>query len=260
MSEELETDLLTSVEEHLQAVADLRPGYSTAEKALEAMGCSLKPHPIPSARENAWSAEAAKIASAVKKGGSVDQIRERVGMPPLLCPTPTEERLAKLVSPLYDPPVKQVEDMSPPFEGPVVGFAPKDIPEREPTGVTRFYNGPQPGYTTKDSGERRVFSTGSQRDVREGKGRYDLLPASCIRRLAQLYERGAKKYGDRNWEKGQPLSSTTDSMIRHAFQYLAGDKEEDHLSAVVFNAFALMFTEEQIEAGKLPKELKDVGV
>jgi len=116
------------------------------------------------------------------------------------------------------------------------------------------------GYTTKDSGQRRVFPTGSQRDVREGKGRYDLLPPACIRRLAQLYERGAKKYGDHNWQKGQPLSSTTDSMLRHAFQYLEGDRTEDHLAAVAWNAFALMYTEEQIEAGKLPKELKDVGV
>lgn len=58
----------------------------------------------------------------------------------------------------------------------------------------------------KDSGKRQEFQTGSIRDTREGKGRYDLLPPHAIFRLAKHFENGAKKYGDRNWEKGQPLS------------------------------------------------------
>ena len=118
--------------------------------------------------------------------------------------------------------------------------------------------GKEGGFITKDSGERRVFSTGSQRDVREGKGRYDLLPPECIRRLALLYERGAVKYGDHNWKKGQPLSSTLDSLLRHAFQYAEGDRTEDHLSAVAWNAFTLMWTEDKIAKGALPKELADL--
>lgn len=35
-------------------------------------------------------------------------------------------------------------------------------------------------FITKDSGERREFSTGSKRDIATGKGRYDLLPVLCI--------------------------------------------------------------------------------
>lgn len=48
-------------------------------------------------------------------------------------------------------------------------------------------------YATKDSGCRQVFATGSQRDSRVGKGRYDLISPIALRRLAQLCERGAAK-------------------------------------------------------------------
>lgn len=113
-------------------------------------------------------------------------------------------------------------------------------------------------FQTKDSGSRDRFETGSQRDARAGKGRFDLLPPRCIRRLAELYERGSVKYTDWNWAKGQPLSRTLDSMLRHAFDYSAGDKSEDHLAAVVFNAFMLMYTEEQVEQGKLSAALADL--
>ena len=58
----------------------------------------------------------------------------------------------------------------------------------------------------RDSGQRQEFETGSRRDTREGKGRYDLLPAHAIFLVARQLEEGAKKYGERNWEKGQPLS------------------------------------------------------
>src|SRR5688500_10968468 len=84
----------------------------------------------------------------------------------------------------------------------------------------------------KDSGEREVFSTGSKRDTRKGKGRYDLITPLGLKRLAVHYENGAIKYGDRNWEKGQPLSRYLDSAIRHLYCYLAGMRDEDHLAAI----------------------------
>jgi len=96
----------------------------------------------------------------------------------------------------------------------------------------------------KDSGSRREFPTGSVRDIRTGKGRFDLIPPLALERLARHYENGAVKYGDRNWERGQPISSYVDSMLRHCQNFLAGDRSEDHLSAVSWNAFAIIFTEE----------------
>lgn len=115
------------------------------------------------------------------------------------------------------------------------------------------------GFVTKDSGERRVFFTGSRRDKRDGKGRFDLISPIGLRRLAGLYERGAVKYGDRNWEKGQPLGSYLDSAMRHLVSFLAGDRDEDHMVAVAWNAFGFIHTEQLIRDGKLPKELDDIG-
>ncbi len=110
-------------------------------------------------------------------------------------------------------------------------------------------------FITKDSGERRVFETGSVRDSRKGKGRFDLIPAYPLKRLAQLYERGAEKYADNNWQKGQPLANYLDSAMRHMNDYRDGDRAEDHLIAVAWNVFAYIWTERAIEQGKLPASL-----
>lgn len=109
-----------------------------------------------------------------------------------------------------------------------------------------------------DSGKRERFKTGSCRDSRVGKGRFDLISPIALKRLAQHYENGALKYGDRNWEKGQPLSRYIDSLIRHAYCLLEGQRDEDHASAIAWNAMAYVHTEEMIRRGLLPKELNDM--
>jgi len=102
------------------------------------------------------------------------------------------------------------------------------------------------GFITKDSGKRESFGEGGAvRDVREGKGRYDLISAAAIRRLAGVYERGAAKYADRNWEKGIPISRCIDSALRHTFQYLDGQDDEDHLAQAAWNLLACIHFEEK---------------
>lgn len=109
-----------------------------------------------------------------------------------------------------------------------------------------------------ESGEREEFDTGSVRDTRKGKGRYDLISTHGLRRLAVHYENGAVTYGDDNWQKGQPVSRFLDSAMRHINQYRAGDRSEDHLSAVSWNALAAVHMEEEVAAGRLPATLCDV--
>lgn len=111
--------------------------------------------------------------------------------------------------------------------------------------------------SVKDSGERQEFPTGSVRDTRKGKGRFDLIPFYPLLRLAQHYENGAAKYGDRNWEKGQPLSRYLDSAIRHLLVANDGLEDEDHLSAAVWNIFGYIATKQWIAEGKLPEALDD---
>ena len=43
-----------------------------------------------------------------------------------------------------------------------------------------------------DSGERTVFSTGSVRDMHEGKGDMASIPWESVLRLSKHYENGAK--------------------------------------------------------------------
>ena len=113
--------------------------------------------------------------------------------------------------------------------------------------------------SVKDSGDRRVYPTGAQRDMAKGKGRFDLIPFEAMMRLAVHFENGAVKYGDNNWQKGFPLRQFLDSAARHLYRYLGGCRAEDHLSAVAWNVMCFIWTEQAIRDGRLPKELDDLG-
>jgi hypothetical protein len=113
--------------------------------------------------------------------------------------------------------------------------------------------------TVVESGKPHTeYQTGSKRDNREGKGRFDLLSPFVMARDARHMENGAKKYGDRNWEKGQPLSAYLDSAMRHLSKFHMGCSAEDHLAAARWNIGCIMHTMEMIERGVLPKELNDL--
>ena len=96
----------------------------------------------------------------------------------------------------------------------------------------------------RDSGKREEMETGAQREPQDERGRYDLITPHALRRLAILYEKGSKKYSDRNWEKGIPASRMFSSAVRHLFQWIAGNRDEDHLAAAAWNIFCIMHYEE----------------
>lgn len=102
------------------------------------------------------------------------------------------------------------------------------------------------------------FNTGAVRGNSGGKGRYDLLPAYAVSRLAKHFENGAKVYADENWRKGIPLRRYLDSALRHTFMYLEGRRDEDHAAAAMWNMMALIETEEMIRRGILPAELNNL--
>ncbi len=147
---------------------------------------------------------------------------------------------------------------------------------------------------TKDSGQRDEFSTGARRDNGGSKpvpilrghptdvawlcgfkefdcseplnvlpshldGSDPLIPGLAINRLQALFERGAHKYGEDNWQKGIPLQRMYESMMRHLIQAWAGDTAEDHLAAVMWNTAAVMDIEARIVHGDLPEWLGDAG-
>ena len=100
-------------------------------------------------------------------------------------------------------------------------------------------------FMIKDSGNRTEYPGGALRDNCEGKIRWDLLPVESLKRIAQHYTTGAKKYAENNWKKGVPTERFIEGACRHWAQYRLGEIDEDHLSATVFNIFGIIFNEEK---------------
>ena len=103
--------------------------------------------------------------------------------------------------------------------------------------------------------EKAVYETGAQRNASTNRGRYDLISGKFLRRLAIHLEKGAINYGSRNWEKGIPLRRSFEALVRHIYQWLEGEVDEDHLAAVACNIMFIIHTEVMIETGKLGKDL-----
>lgn len=107
-------------------------------------------------------------------------------------------------------------------------------------------------YVTKDSGQRQDYASGMRRDIQDGKPRFDLMlvdglpfEEQFLTRFAALLERGAVKYGERNWQKAnseEELLRFRASAVRHLMQWACGEQDEDHAAAVAFNLMAYEYT------------------
>ena len=64
--------------------------------------------------------------------------------------------------------------------------------------------------------------------------------------VAKHFENGALKYGEHNWEKGIPISRYIDSALRHLMKDLAGETDEDHAAAFVWNCMCAAWTMEHL--------------
>jgi hypothetical protein len=78
-----------------------------------------------------------------------------------------------------------------------------NVPERELTQINEFdliddLTGLEEAAKAL---QKETHSTGAQKEI-VGKLRYDLVPVEFEDELAKVYTEGAKKYSDRNWEKG----------------------------------------------------------
>jgi len=98
-----------------------------------------------------------------------------------------------------------------------------------------------------DSGVRAFHESGAMREPDINKPRPALISPFALTRIAQHYANGAKKYSERNWEKGMNFSRYTDSLMRHAIAWMSNDCSEDHLAAIAWNAMAIMHHQERQE-------------
>lgn len=90
-------------------------------------------------------------------------------------------------------------------------------------------------------------STGGQKAGNQVRA--SLLPWEQVMDVAELYGKGAEKYDAHNWMKGYDWSLSHDALHRHLSEWWLGREFDDgeggtgleHLTAVVFHAFALMY-------------------
>jgi uncharacterized HAD superfamily protein len=73
---------------------------------------------------------------------------------------------------------------------------------------------------------RSVSSTGGEKGTK--LARFDLIPAEPMWKLAELYGQGAKKYSDRNWERGYEWSKSYAAMQRHLNLFWQGIDNDEH--------------------------------
>lgn len=91
--------------------------------------------------------------------------------------------------------------------------------------------------------------------IRTGKQRFlnDALDYFCEKQYGEIftallevskhYADGAKKYADRNWEKGILLHCYIDSGVRHYIKLLRGDTDEPHDRAFLWNMLGALWTQ-----------------
>jgi len=69
---------------------------------------------------------------------------------------------------------------------------------------------------------------------------FHVISPKTYTRLAYHYSHGAKKYDPWNWAKGMPLSTFHASLMRHIYAFISDEPDEDHLSAIFFNAASIL--------------------
>lgn len=103
--------------------------------------------------------------------------------------------------------------------------------------------------------ETRVVDpkTGGAKGVK--LARFDLIPWTIVFELAEHFGRGARKYDERNWERGYPWSYSFAALHRHLEAFWHGEEIDDdenlyepgelhtarHIIAVVWHALVLAF-------------------
>lgn len=60
--------------------------------------------------------------------------------------------------------------------------------------------------------------------------------------LSKHFEAGAEKYGERNWKKGIPVHCYIDSGVRHFLKRAAGETDEPHGRAFMWNIVCCIWT------------------
>ena len=116
----------------------------------------------------------------------------------------------------------------------------------------------------KDSGKRAEFETGMVRDTQDDKIEYHrVFDGPMFERWAAHLTKGAKKYPDHapgqpNWTLARTIIELIRfkaSAVRHFFQWLRGDVDEDHASATIFNINGAEYVKARMKEEECSKQL-----
>lgn len=99
----------------------------------------------------------------------------------------------------------------------------------------------------------------------EGKPRFSLIPPDVLREVAVVFTKGAKKYSDRNFEKGLTYCELLDAIDRHktsvALREHPGDLDPElqthHLANLICDAMMLLRIINLVKQGKLEDRFDD---
>lgn len=100
---------------------------------------------------------------------------------------------------------------------------------------------------SKINAEREVKKDKKVEGVKHDKDklRFDLLSPYALEEIVKVLTFGAKKYGDRNWEKGLTYSQLVAALYRHLNKFQQGkdvDEESNcqHMASIAFCAMAIL--------------------
>jgi hypothetical protein len=96
--------------------------------------------------------------------------------------------------------------------------------------------------------DKRQFDSGAIRDNDTNKPDFiETISWTAFRKFGEYMTSKKQKYGAGNFKKGIPIESYEQSLVRHLQKYLENkyedgqqEREEDHLSAMVFNLFGIL--------------------
>lgn len=92
---------------------------------------------------------------------------------------------------------------------------------------------------------RREYDTGAVRSADCEQTRYDLISPIGLRAVAKTYAEGMQKFGFCNWENGMPVTDLLNHAIAHIYNFLGGDRSEDHLAHAAWNLLGAIHSMEQ---------------
>lgn len=114
--------------------------------------------------------------------------------------------------------------------------------EQKP-GVT-VINGAQTSSYARNAEEKREVDPRTGGEKGSKLARFSLIPPEFLWALAEHYGVGARKYADRNWERGYKWSLSVDALERHLTQFKLGEWTDPetgsaHLIAAAWHCVAL---------------------